>query len=149
MEPFTLATLNELSSYGLNPGPRPISDTRTGATTSAQLRCWPWLIVELKKVHSVDAASDRANEYVCCQATNAAGCALQLQQQLARYSIPLPDESHVAPIPTMTTHGSRVTVWIAYYANGAPCSARFGNLHSQLRTGTAAYVNTTLFSEYV
>lgn len=115
-EPFTWNTLSYLHSHAhLQPGPHDFSNSMTGELVSPRLVCYPWLIVELDKGYR-GMSSVFFEERVCYQAKNAAACALQLQRQLAKYAAPLADQAHVPPIPTVTTVGARVTVWIAYYA---------------------------------
>ncbi|KAJ3473731.1 hypothetical protein NLG97_g10161 [Lecanicillium saksenae] len=88
-EPFTWSTLSELNAHA----------------------------VELKR-NGEDPIGSTPEETVCCQANNAATCALRLQRQLAKHATPLTHQAHVQPIPTITTIGPHVTAWIAYYAEG-------------------------------
>lgn len=120
VEPFTFTTLDKLNTYGnLIPGPRRICNKKTRETSPARLRCYPWLIVEFKK-------AGQGPETVCCQASNGAACALQLNRNVAQYADTLADQAQISPIPTVTTIGSEVTVWIAYYASDVPDNERFG-----------------------
>ncbi|KAM5350450.1 hypothetical protein ACJ41O_006955 [Fusarium nematophilum] len=113
MEPFSWSTLKELSSAGLRPSPIKIFDQ---PPMEARLKCYPWLVIEHKK-------EGERPEIVCCQAANAGACAVRLNQLSTRYAVELPNEAHIPPIPTVTTIGSRVTVWIVYFAKDfeAPC----------------------------
>jgi hypothetical protein len=70
-------------------------------------KVYPWLIVEHKK-------QDASPGYGWCQAANAALRAIKMYRNLAKYAKQRPNESHVPPIVTMTTVGSRFRVWIAY-----------------------------------
>ena len=76
-------------------------------------------------MHDNPLDASNADEIVCCQASNAASCALQLHRQLAKYTTPLVDQAHIPPIPTVTTIGASVTIWIAYYTKNMAQHDRF------------------------
>ncbi|KAF5654829.1 hypothetical protein F25303_1173 [Fusarium sp. NRRL 25303] len=120
MEPFTWWTLQRLNKVGLEPSPFRIFDK---SPLGANLRCYPWLIVEHKREKDQNEALERV---VICQAANAAACAISLVQQTAQYAVRLPRHAHIPPIPAITTVGSSVTVWLMYFAEDfdAPCSRR-------------------------
>ncbi|KLO95091.1 uncharacterized protein Y057_6682 [Fusarium fujikuroi] len=120
MEPFTWWTLQRLNKVGLEPSPFRIFDK---SPLGANLRCYPWLIVEHKREKDQNEALERV---VICQAANAAACAISLVQQTAQYAVRLPRHAHIPPIPAITTIGSSVTVWLMYFAEDfdAPCSRR-------------------------
>jgi hypothetical protein len=142
VEPFSWTTLNNLNMHGgLEPCPRRLCDNKTRIKSGSQLRCYPWLIAEYKKAHTREADSKRAGEIVCCQANNATACALQLNRQLAKYASPLANEGHVLPLPAVTTNGSNVTLWIAYYAKDVKECPRFGFLYSRDGVISDAYVS--------
>lgn len=125
-EPFTWSTLHMLSTQaGLRPCPRMMSGGYKKTKAAARLRCYPWLIAEFKKAHHDRRDAARADEIVCCQASNGAACALQLNKELAQFARPLTNAAHVPPIPVVTTTGSKITVWIAYYAKDVKSSDRF------------------------
>ncbi|KAH7011026.1 hypothetical protein EDB80DRAFT_836636 [Ilyonectria destructans] len=88
----------------------------------ASLNCYPWLIVEHKK-----EGVRRSEETVCCQSANAGACAVKLNQIAARYAVELGDDAQIPPVSMVTTIGSRVKVWIMYFARGfyAPSNKRF------------------------
>lgn len=88
-----------------------------------------------------DADSRRADEIACCQANNAAACALQLNRQLARYAIPVANEGHVLPLPAVTTNGPNVTIWVAYYAKDVEKLPRFGCIYGLDGVFSDAYVS--------
>ena len=117
IEPFSWETLKRLNAFGLQPEPRRIFNK---PRVEARLKCYPWFIVEHKK-------EDERGEVVSCQAANAAACALSLVQNSARYAVELIDQAHIPPIPVMTSIGSRVTIWIAYYGKNsdAPCQSKY------------------------
>ncbi|RBQ77187.1 hypothetical protein FVER14953_13951 [Fusarium verticillioides] len=120
MEPFTWSTLQALNKVGLESSPFRIFDKNP---LEANLRCYPWLIIEHKREKDQNEGLERV---VNCQAANAAACAISLVQQTAQYAIKLPRHAHIPPIPTITTVGSFVTVWLMYFAENfdAPCSRR-------------------------
>ncbi|KAF4500721.1 hypothetical protein FAGAP_3084 [Fusarium agapanthi] len=82
------------------------------------LKCYPWLIVECKSGKGTLKESQRLAqlETVCCQALNASACAVKLNQIAARYAVELRKQTHIPPIPAVTTVGPKVSVWITYYA---------------------------------
>ncbi|KAF5251709.1 hypothetical protein FANTH_3319 [Fusarium anthophilum] len=123
MEPFTWSTLQALNKVGLEPSPFRIFDK---SPLEANLRCYPWLVIEHKREKDQNEALDRV---VNCQAANAAACAISLVQQTAQYAVKLPRHAHIPPIPVITTVGSSVTVWLMYFAEDfdAPCSRRDTN----------------------
>jgi hypothetical protein len=120
MEPFTWSTLQALNKVGLEPSPFRTIDK---PPLEANLRCYPWLIIEHKREKDQNEGLERV---VNCQAANAAACAISLVQQTAQYAFKLPRHAHIPPIPTITTVGSFVTVWLMYFAENfdAPCSRR-------------------------
>ncbi|KAF5560765.1 hypothetical protein FPHYL_6477 [Fusarium phyllophilum] len=120
MEPFTWSTLQALNKVGLEPSPFRIFDK---SPLGANLRCYPWLVVEHKREKDQNEALERV---VMCQAANGAACAISLVQQTAQYAVKLPRHAHIPPIPVVTTVGSFVTVWLMYFAEdfNAPCSRR-------------------------
>ncbi|KAF4953595.1 hypothetical protein FGADI_5931 [Fusarium gaditjirri] len=120
VEPFTWSTLQGLNKFGLEPSPFHIFDK---SPLEANLRCYPWLIVEHKKEKDQNEILERV---VKCQAANAAACAVNLVQQTAQYTVKLPRHAQIPPIPVITTVGSLVTLWLMYFAKDfdAPCSRR-------------------------
>ncbi|KAF5638090.1 hypothetical protein F52700_4794 [Fusarium sp. NRRL 52700] len=120
MEPFTWSTLQVLNKVGLEPSPFRIFDK---SPLQANLRCYPWLVIEHKREKDQNEALERA---VNCQAANAAACAISLVQQTAQYAVKLPRHAHIPPIPVVTTVGTSVTVWLMYFTENfdAPCSRR-------------------------
>ena len=112
MEPFSWSNLKELFAHGLRPSPfRVFNDPKHDPPKEASLKSYPWLIVEHKK-----EAESRSVETVCCQAANASACAVKLSRIAARYAVELADNAQVPPVPTITTIGSHVKVWIMYFA---------------------------------
>ncbi|EXL96037.1 hypothetical protein NOF04DRAFT_9932 [Fusarium oxysporum II5] len=120
VEPFTWSTLQALNKFGLEPSPFRIFEK---SPLEANLRCYPWLIIEHKKEKDQNEALERV---VNCQGANAAACAISLVQQTAQYAVNLPRHAHIPPIPVITTVGPSVTVWLMYFAEDfdAPCSRR-------------------------
>ncbi|KAK2616639.1 hypothetical protein QQS21_000462 [Conoideocrella luteorostrata] len=122
VESFSWKRLKELFNYGLRPTPFRVFHK---PPVQASLNCYPWLIVEHKKEKcQYPNYYDMSEEVMCCQATNAAACAVQLNRNAATYAIKLAEQAHVPPIPTVTTIGSVVKVWIMHYADdlGGSCS---------------------------
>ncbi|KAF5649625.1 hypothetical protein F52700_521 [Fusarium sp. NRRL 52700] len=119
MEPFTWSTLKRLHEFGLEPSPSHIFKK---PPLEADLKCYPWLVVEHKK----EKQDNGPVRDVCCQAANAAACAASLINHTAQYAVKLPKHAHIPPIPVITTIGSGVKVWIMYYATDfdAPCCHR-------------------------
>ncbi|RBA15619.1 hypothetical protein FPRO05_12226 [Fusarium proliferatum] len=119
MEPFTWSTLKRLHEFGLQPAPFKLFKK---PPLEANLKCYPWLVVEHKK----EKQDDGLVRDVCCQAANAAACAISLIRHTAQYAIKLPKQAHIPPIPVITTIGPSVKVWIIYYATDfdAPCCHR-------------------------
>ncbi|KAM0281283.1 hypothetical protein ACHAO9_010811 [Fusarium lateritium] len=122
-DPYSWSSLKALHESGLRPTTSKIFQR---LPQDAKLKCYPWFVVEHKKEKE---GSDRLESVVSCQAANAAACAIKLVQNSAQYALELPDEAHIPPIPTMTTVGSQVTIWLAYYAKdfSAPCTRRSTN----------------------
>ncbi|KAF5988982.1 hypothetical protein FBULB1_1224 [Fusarium bulbicola] len=116
VECFSWSTLKELYIYGLRPSP--FNAFRKGEPREADLKCYPWLIVECKSGKKTLSGSRRLAqlETACCQALNASACAVRLNQIAARYAVELRKQSHIPPIPAVTTVGPKVSVWITYYA---------------------------------
>ncbi|TVY68324.1 hypothetical protein Focb16_v002981 [Fusarium oxysporum f. sp. cubense] len=105
-EPFTWSTLQKLHEFGLQPAPSRLFEK---PPLEANLKCYPWLVVEHKR-------EEQPVRDVCCQAANAAACAIGLIRHTAQYAVKLPKHAHIPPIPVITTIGPSVTIWIMYYA---------------------------------
>lgn len=58
---------------------------------------------------------EKLREVAYCQAVNGSGCAVRLNQIAAKYTPELARDGHVPPIPSVTTVGPEVKVWITYY----------------------------------
>ncbi|KEY65162.1 hypothetical protein S7711_04252 [Stachybotrys chartarum IBT 7711] len=112
VEQLSWSVLKSLWPYQLRPTPFKIFHK---PPMEADLKCYPWLVVEHKKGGS-DSLSRATVETVSCQAANAAACAVKLNENAARYAIESDDSIHIPPIPTITTIGSKVKVWIMYKA---------------------------------
>ncbi|KIL89208.1 hypothetical protein FAVG1_07602 [Fusarium avenaceum] len=114
--PFSWSNLRELHQYGLLPTPFNVFDKKEEPKES-YLRCYPWLVVEYKKSEKKydQADFERLAEAVYCQAANASGCAVKLHQRAAQFALPLPRQAHIPPVPTVTTVGPQVKVWITYF----------------------------------
>ncbi|KAF4340302.1 hypothetical protein FBEOM_5813 [Fusarium beomiforme] len=120
MEPFTWTTLQELNKFGLQPTPFRIFEK---PPLEANLRCYPWLIVEHKREKHQAEGLERV---VNCQAANAAACAVHLIQHTAQHAVKLPRHAHIPPVPVISTVGPCVKVWVMYYAEDfdAPSTRR-------------------------
>ncbi|EWY89993.1 hypothetical protein FOYG_07631 [Fusarium oxysporum NRRL 32931] len=116
VESFSWSTLKELYRRGFRPSPFKVFDNKE--PLEADLKCYPWLIVECKNGMKTLSESQRSAqlETACCQALNGSACAVKLNQIAARYAVELPKEIHVPPIPAVTTVGTKVSVWITYFA---------------------------------
>ncbi|KAF4970775.1 hypothetical protein FZEAL_9973 [Fusarium zealandicum] len=118
VEPFSWSTLKKLHEFGLQPAPSRIFEK---PPREANLKCYPWLVVEHKKEMEEARGPERV---VCCQAANAAAYAVNIVRQSAQYAVELPGQAQIPPIPVITTIGPCVRVWIMYFAKdfNAPCS---------------------------
>lgn len=118
VEPFSWSTLKDLHQHGLKPTPFSVLDTKT--PLEADLISYPWLVVEYKrakgKARSTTAGPRQLEEVVYCQAANASGCAVKLNQNAAEFAVQLADDAQVPPVPTITTVGPQVKVWITFFA---------------------------------
>ncbi|RKL33944.1 hypothetical protein BFJ72_g9726 [Fusarium proliferatum] len=117
VESFSWSTLKELYMHGLRPSPF-VQAFDNEEPLEAHLKCYPWLIVEFKRGGKALSDSQRLAqlETVRCQALNASVCAVKLNQIAARYAVELRKQAHIPPIPAVTTVGSKVSVWITYFA---------------------------------
>ncbi|KAG7423846.1 hypothetical protein Forpi1262_v015160 [Fusarium oxysporum f. sp. raphani] len=113
VESFSWSNLKMLHKNGLRPTPFRVFNKEP---REKDLKCYPWLIVEYKKEKYTSFERERLEETVCCQAANGSASAVKLNQIAARYTVELPDEAHVPPIPIVTTVGPKVKVWITYLA---------------------------------
>ncbi|KLP19063.1 uncharacterized protein LW94_1085 [Fusarium fujikuroi] len=113
VESFSWSNLKMLYKNGLRSTPFRVFNEEP---REKDLKCYPWLLVEYKKEKYTSFERNRLEETVCCQAANGSASAIKLNQIAARYTIELPDEAHVPPIPVVTTVGPKVKVWITYLA---------------------------------
>ncbi|KAF5572774.1 Zn(II)Cys6 transcriptional activator [Fusarium pseudoanthophilum] len=125
VESFSWATLKMLYENGLRPTPFRVFNKEP---REKDLKCYPWLLVEYKKEKYTFFDRQQLEETVCCQAANGSASAIKLNQIAARYTIELPDEAHVPPIPVVTTVGPKVKVWITYLAKD--CMVLYGGKYS-------------------
>lgn len=108
VETFSWSVHKELFEYGLRSTPIRALHKEP---VSARLISYPWLIVEHKK----EGVEKSKEETVCCQAANGSACAIQMNKLAARYAVKLDDHEEIPPIPTITTIGKDVKVWITYF----------------------------------
>lgn len=113
VESFSFSALKELYQYGLRPSP--FNAFKKGAEEK-HLRCFPWLIIEMKKKHTQRGKINKSKEEASCQAANGSGCAVRLNQIAAKFAVELPGQGQIPPIPAVTTAGPEVKVWITYFA---------------------------------
>ena len=73
--------------------------------------CFPWAVVECKHHGKINTSCE---EYVHCQAANAAAVCLTLFANAAAGGRPSPILSEIRPVVCMTFVGPRIKVWIAY-----------------------------------
>lgn len=105
-ENFSRATLERLAEYGLHPTTAGISwEGRKACIATSESICFPWLIVEHKKLEQWSATE------CYCEAANDATAALVLLRTLARYH----PYNIVPSVVTITTVGGDVRVWIAFF----------------------------------
>lgn len=128
VESFSWTVLKDLFAYGLRPTPFRIF---RNPPVEAQLRCYPWLIIEHKKQPPKSPEGKTLD--VRCQATNAAARALQLNRNAATYAVKLAEQAQVPPIPTVTTVGPIVTVWIMHYLEDLCGPSSHYDLHEEDR----------------
>lgn len=106
-ETFSWYLLGKLHEHGLRPTPFKVFHE---TPKQANLRCYPWLIVEHKKEKNQLAMT------VYCQAANAAARAVQMNEVAAKYAVAMEGSAQIPPVVTITTIGPQVKVWIAYSA---------------------------------
>ncbi|KAL4723026.1 hypothetical protein ACLX1H_010267 [Fusarium chlamydosporum] len=112
-ESFPFSDLKELYQHGLRPSP--FNAFKKGVTVK-HLRCFPWLVIEMKKRHTQLGLINKSKEEAFCQAANGSGCAVRLNQIAAKFAVELPGQAQIPPVPAVTTAGSEVKVWIMYFA---------------------------------
>jgi hypothetical protein len=133
VESFSLSVLQNLHGHGLRPSP---FNAFTKRTKEKDLKCFPWLVVEHKK----EQKSERLKMEAYCQAVNASGCAVRLNQIAAKYAVGLVGEAHVPPVPAVTTVGPEVKVWITYFAKDFMAYQKAGKMR---RWHGGGYVSTS------
>lgn len=103
---FTRNNLESLAAHGLHSSVAGIfNDGRKDRIVPSDCICYPWLVVEHKKL-------EQAKEIECyCQAANAAAAELMMFRTLVKYAT----HKIVPPVVTMTTVGEFVRIWIAYF----------------------------------
>ncbi|KAF5650747.1 hypothetical protein F52700_289 [Fusarium sp. NRRL 52700] len=124
VESFSWSTLKQLHKYGLQITPYNVfSSKETQEPWERDLSCFPWLIVECKKAERTPGDLERLQEVVYCQAANASGCAVKLNQNASRYATKLDFNAEIPPVASVTTVGPQVKVWITFFAEdfGAYC----------------------------
>ncbi|KAF5549504.1 hypothetical protein FMEXI_4204 [Fusarium mexicanum] len=122
VESFPYFALKELYQYGLRPSP--FNAFKKGVTEK-HLRCFPWLVIEMKKKHTQRGRIDKSKEEASCQAVNGSGCAVRLNQIAAKFAVELPGQGQISPIPAVTTAGPEVKVWITYFARSFMTQRKF------------------------
>ncbi|KAI1042501.1 hypothetical protein LB505_010892 [Fusarium chuoi] len=118
VEPFLWSSLRELHRHGLKPTPFNVLNKKN--PLESDLASYPWLVVEYKRANgtarSNTASSTRLEEVVYCQAANASGCAVKLNQNAAKFAIQMAGDAQIPPVPTINTVGPQVKVWITFFA---------------------------------
>jgi hypothetical protein len=95
-------------SFGFTPSPC----KEFYSTESVKDRvCFPWAVVECKHHGKINTTFE---EYVHCQAANAAAVCLTLFANAAAGGRPSPIQSEIRPVMCITFVGPRIKVWIAY-----------------------------------
>jgi hypothetical protein len=139
VESFSFSALKELYQHGLRPSP--FNAFKKGVTEK-HLRCFPWLVIEMKKKHAQPGLINKSKEEASCQAANGSGCAVRLNQIAAKFAVELPGQGQIPPIPAVTTAGPEVKVWITYFAKNF-IAHRFHTKRGQrLETIDQGYVST-------
>ncbi|SCO88829.1 uncharacterized protein FRV6_12957 [Fusarium oxysporum] len=111
VESFSWSKLKKLHEHGLRPSP--FHAFKKKQPLENDMKCYPWLVVEHKHKKNT---FEKLREEAYCQAVNASGCAVRLNQITAKFAVELPKEAHIPPIPAVTTVGPEVKVWITYFA---------------------------------
>ncbi|KAG5659168.1 hypothetical protein KAF25_000370, partial [Fusarium avenaceum] len=126
VQTFSWSNFKELYGHGLRPSPFNIFEKKE--PLEADLKSYPWLIVEYKNGKKAIRESERLGqlETACCQALNASACAVKLNQIAARYAVERPEGTHIPPIPAVTTIGTEAKVWITYSAKNFMASSDTG-----------------------
>ncbi|KAF5548644.1 hypothetical protein FMEXI_4647 [Fusarium mexicanum] len=114
VESFSWSNLKGLQGHGLLATPFNVWDKKEPC--EQDLSCFPWLVVEYKKVKTAPGELSRLKEVVYCQAANASGCAVKLNQNAAAYAVRLAKDGEIPPVATITTVGPEVKVWITFFA---------------------------------
>ncbi|KAF4483506.1 hypothetical protein FAGAP_11740 [Fusarium agapanthi] len=118
VEPFLWSTLKGLHQHGLKSTPFSVLNKKI--PLESDLTSYPWLVVEYKRAKGTargyTTSSKRLEEVLYCQAANASGCAVKLNQNAARFALPLAHDAQVSPVPVITTVGPEVKVWITFFA---------------------------------
>ncbi|KAF5980094.1 hypothetical protein FBULB1_5338 [Fusarium bulbicola] len=124
VESFSWSNLKQLHKSGLLVTPFNVfSSKESQEPRERDLSCFPWLVVECKKAERTTGELERLQEVVYCQAANASGCAVKLNQNAAKYAIKLAYHAEIPPVASVTTVGPQVKVWITFFAEdfGAYC----------------------------
>ncbi|KAF5256108.1 hypothetical protein FOXYS1_13432 [Fusarium oxysporum] len=116
VESFSWSNLKSLHGRGLLATPFNVLDKEE--PYEQDLSCFPWLVVEYKKVKSGPGELGRLKEVVYCQAANASACAVKLNQNAAKHAVRLYQDGEVPPVASVTTVGPQVKVWITFFARG-------------------------------
>ncbi|ENH74920.1 hypothetical protein FOC1_g10002465 [Fusarium oxysporum f. sp. cubense race 1] len=111
VESFSWSKLKKLHEHGLRSSP--FHAFKKKQPLENDMKCYPWLVVEHKHKKNT---FEKLREKAYCQAVNASGCAVRLNQITAKFAVELPKEAHIPPIPAVTTVGPEVKVWITYFA---------------------------------
>ncbi|RKK27472.1 hypothetical protein BFJ68_g16462 [Fusarium oxysporum] len=114
VESFSWSNLKKLHGCGLLATPFNVLDKEE--PYEQDLSCFPWLVVEYKKVKSEPGELGRLKEVAYCQAANASACAVKLNQNAAEYATKLAKDAEVPPVASVTTVGPQVKVWITFFA---------------------------------
>ncbi|KAF5703414.1 hypothetical protein FMUND_12996 [Fusarium mundagurra] len=117
VESFSWSSLKKLHKSGLRATPFNVFSTKESQEPQERdLSCFPWLVFECKKANRTPGELERLQEVVYCQAANASGCAVKLNQSAANYAIKLPYNAEIPPVASVTTVGPQVKVWITFFA---------------------------------
>ncbi|KAF4338041.1 hypothetical protein FBEOM_8046 [Fusarium beomiforme] len=116
IESFSWSVIQKLHGHGLLA--TPFNHLKEKKPLGKHLKCYPWLVIECKTTSSKPAELAKLQEDVYCQAVHASGCAVKLNQNAAKFAVELVSDAQVPPVPTITTVGSEVKVWITFFAKG-------------------------------
>ena len=89
-------------------GHGPSHDENGTLLVNSKLVCYPWVLVEIKKMDDPDI------EFCFCQAANACSASLTMLEYLTRHRSKLHRADAVSPVVSFTLIGMDIKLWLAY-----------------------------------